>query len=314
MLIPNGKISPYLIGNLFFFDVVCRHLSFSHAAEELNVSQAAVSQRMRQLEEQLSVQLFYRQARGVALTRAGEMLYTGCKDGFSAICNTVCELIDGKPRNELVISCPPSLAMDWLIPRLDDFYTKHPEIKLRISAEFNTPSRDFFLRNQIDIALRYEPLIYHAGMICENVIEELIVPVGPPGSHNLWNAPLLHDAEAWDGAPNSYEWSVWLQHQNLEHNVTGQEIYFNLAQLSLKASLQGQGIAMGRASIILDYLERGDLKICAGSPVKSGLWYRLISLENTGDNNTHRKFKKWFQEQLLQSRQEFEAFLKNGQK
>ncbi|MCJ9427987.1 LysR family transcriptional regulator [Kordiimonas marina] len=323
MLISGNTISPYLIGNLFFFDVVCRHLSFSSAAEELNVSQAAVSQRIRQLEEQLGLPLFHRHARGVTLTKAGASLHNGTTDGFGAISSAVSKLAASQTRNDLVVSCPPSLAMDWLIPRLDDFYATHPDIKLKILAEYKAPSREDFQHGGIDVALRYEPPVLHQGLTAENIAEEQIVPVCTPAfkqklqprkdlAKALAKVPLLHDGEAWDGAPNDYEWATWLRQNHIRDFACPYEKFFNLAQLAVKAALQGQGVAIGRATIILDYLIKGDLIMLDKAPVASGLWYRFITPESAEETEQVAKFKSWFRENTQSSSEVLKQFLQTG--
>src|SRR5262249_44821796 len=116
------------------FEVAARHASFRKAARELNVSPAAISHQIKNLEATLGVQLFHRQGRGLKLSDAGQAALPLLRDGFGQLAAAVQQLREEDGRPALRISAPPSLAAKWLVPRLSRYAALHPEIDIRLSA------------------------------------------------------------------------------------------------------------------------------------------------------------------------------------
>jgi DNA-binding transcriptional LysR family regulator len=320
MLISNKPISPYFVADLYFFGVTARHGSFSRAADELNVSQAAVSQRIRQLEDLIGEALFHRHARGVSLTPLGQDWNAAVSEGFTMVTERVQTLMQRGQSMQLSVSCSPSLAMDWLVPRLRRFYERFPEIDLSIVAESQAPSVEQMQRTGIDIAIRYDPQLDYPDLHCENICQEWIMPVAaphkmPPRQDSealeifLKQLPLVHDAEAWQGSPTTYEWDTWLAHNKIKYDTSVNSRFYNLSHLAISAARQGDGLAIVRVLTALDMLKRQELVSLKGKPIPSGIWYRFITPIKGELSAPAAAFKEWIFEEFQVSQSQLNEYL-----
>ncbi|MEQ8264101.1 LysR substrate-binding domain-containing protein [Pseudohaliea sp.] len=311
------------MADLFFFREVAHHLSFSQAAQTLNLTQAAVSQRIRQLEEQLGRKLFHRHARGVSLTSLGKELFDAICEGFADVSRGTLKVLGEDRSVRIVVSCPPSFAMEWLVPRLASFYALQPDIQLAITAEYQAPTREQLQRSGTDLAIRYEPLFDHPELHTRDLQEELIFPIVAPSfmqqagdtrklAELISRSVLLHDAEAWAGAPQTHEWDCWLAEAGIALPSERKERFFNLANLAASAARQGEGIAMGRASMALEALHRNELLILGDTIAASGIWYRVISLHTLAATEPAASFIAWLEAEISKTYSAFEAFCEAG--
>ncbi len=134
------------------FEAAARHLSISKAADELNVTPAAVSHQVKALESFLGIILFRRLNRALMLTDAGQTILPGLRDGFDHLALAIDKLAAMRHGDVLSISTSPSFAAKWLVPRLDRFRAGHPQLELRIDATDRVVDLD---RGEADIAIRY---------------------------------------------------------------------------------------------------------------------------------------------------------------
>lgn len=134
------------------FEASVRHLNFTRAGMELFVSQAAVSQQVRLLEEKLGVTLFKRLSRGLELTDEARLLYSKISEGFNSIEKAYRQFEGGAIREALTISCVGTFALGWLLPKIEDFQQKHPSIELSIQTNNNVVS---IAGEGVDFAIRY---------------------------------------------------------------------------------------------------------------------------------------------------------------
>ncbi|MGH6891092.1 MAG: LysR substrate-binding domain-containing protein, partial [Dongiaceae bacterium] len=198
------------------FEAAARHLSFTKAAAELNVTPAAVSHAIRELELDFKVRLFERSSRVVRLTPAGETLSRAVAEGLGTIGRAVQRLraVDGRPK--LMVTTSPSLAAKWLVPRLDRFLDRHPEADVRIDVSQRLAD---FAEDGVDIGIRFGTGDY-PGLLVERLFEESVFPVCSPhllkSKHpvseprDLRHHTLIHiewDAQ-WATWPN---WAMWLR-------------------------------------------------------------------------------------------------------
>lgn len=137
------------LNTLTMFDAAARHLNFRLAAQELFLTQGAVAQRIRKLEQDLGVQLFQRHARGIRLTEKGERYHQAVREALSLVNNATRELTGCTA--ELTISAPPSVVTKWLMPRLAEFCARYPDINVRISASEKLTDFD---QEDVDLAVR----------------------------------------------------------------------------------------------------------------------------------------------------------------
>ncbi|MDX1514041.1 MAG: transcriptional regulator GcvA, partial [Gammaproteobacteria bacterium] len=191
------------------FEAAARHLSFTRAAEELHVTQAAVSHQVKSLEEYLGIKLFRRFNRSLLLTDEGQAYLPTMTKAFDLMSDATSRLVKKDPAGPLTVSVLPSFAARWLVPRLGRFRRAHPEIDLRIDPA--TQLVDFG-RGDVDVGIRYGRGEY-PGLRSDRLMEEDIFPVCSPalldGEHplkdpeDLAHHTLLHD----DGHG---DWRTWL--------------------------------------------------------------------------------------------------------
>jgi DNA-binding transcriptional LysR family regulator len=261
-------------------------MSFTKAAAELCVTQGAVSQQVKQLEGFLQRPLFLRSPRALVLTPEGQWLATVVRESFQAIEGTLAQLRVRQSPGTLALSCAPSFAMGWLTPRLGDFFRAHPEIGLRVIGEFHALDRGRMARDEVAAAVRYD-LGQYPDLLATEILDEWLLPVASPAflaAHpqlrspfDLQPAMLLHDSSAWDGAGPYEEWEHWLRQAGVALSGLEQGHHFNLSQLAQGAALAGQGLAMGRAALVLEELASGRLVAPFGLPVRSRAAYYFVS-------------------------------------
>ncbi|WP_026035183.1 LysR family transcriptional regulator [Cupriavidus sp. BIS7] len=280
-----NTLSASLLGWLRCFEAAARHCSFTQAAAELCVTQGAVSQQVKQLEQWLGRPLFLRTPRALVLTPEGERLRFVLRESFQAIEGTLTQLRKPRDRHPIALSCSPSFAMVWLTPRLGNFFQQHPDIGLRVYGEFHALDRSRMLRDGTEAAVRFDPGGYQ-DLKARVFLEEWLIPVASPAylaAHPELHTPgglrasmLLHDVSPWDGAGEFDEWNCWLRHAGVSLPDTAEGQRFNLSQLALNAALAGQGVAIGRTALILEAIESGRLIDLWGIHARSEASYRFI--------------------------------------
>lgn len=278
-------LSSSLLAWLRCFEAAARHRSFTRAAGELCVTQGAVSQQVKQLEQWLGRPLFVRTPRALVPTPEGERLRVVLHDSFAAIEGALGQLRRRGDAGPVSLSCSPSFAMRWLTPRLGSFFRDHPDIGLRVHGEFQALDRGRMLREGIDAAVRFDPGAYR-DVHARRFLDEWLLPVASPAfvaAHPQLRSPtdlrgelLLHDASPWDGAGEFEEWSAWLEQAGVEVPDLEQGQRFNLSQLAIGAALAGQGIAIGRAALVLEDLQAGRLVDLFGLHMPSKAAYYFV--------------------------------------
>ena len=294
-----------LIGGLWFFTVVGRRKGFGVAASELYVTQGAVSQRIRELERRLGAKLFVRVGRGVALTALGEDLFGVVNGSFHDIQAKIAAFSREQQQVGLVVSCTPSLAMEWLLPRLNSWHSTSSNTRVQIRAEYHRVTRETMLNENIDVAIRYDRESY-GDLNVVDLFEEQLFPVCTSSYwqqnqrfsdvSDLERLTLLHDAEPWMGAEPDVEWRGWIEAQDAPEIESGRAERYNLAQMAIRAALLHQGPAMGRSILVADYLTNGRLIRPFGPAVASGAKYRLLTTEPL--DGTVALFASWLMDEL----------------
>lgn len=214
MAVPMARHLPPLNG-LRAFEAAARHLSFTRAAEELNVTQTAISHRIRALEERLGVRLFRRLPRGLVLSEEAQLFLPPVRDAFDQIAAATERLSKEQTGGVLTVSVLPSFAAKWLVPRLGRFRAAHPDIDLRITAALELVD---FARDDVDVAIRCGRGHY-PGLRVQRLFGETIYPVcspllleGPQALRrpaDLGHHTLLHDDD-------TSAWQLWLEHAGVE--------------------------------------------------------------------------------------------------
>lgn len=267
------------------FHAAARQHSFTRAASELNITQGAVSQQVKQLEQWLGWPLFLRTPRGLVPTPEGARLATAACQAFDALGDVVAQLRQSPHRRALVLSCAPSFAMTWLTPRLGRFFRAHMDIDLHIQGDLGVLDAPRMHRARIDAAIRFDPG-YEGGLHACEFLQEWLLPVASPAyleAHpqlrsiaGLRADMLLHDSVPWDGAGEYDEWRDWLRQAEVSLPDISPGQRFNLSQLAINAALAGQGVALGRTALVLEDILAGRLVDLFGMPIRSAAHYRFV--------------------------------------
>jgi LysR family glycine cleavage system transcriptional activator len=243
-----------------YFEVSARHLSFTKAADELNVTHSAISHQIKALEDWLGVPLFRRQNRALQLTEAGHAYLPALKDAFERLAEASRRVRSREQGGPLVVSTMPSFAAKWLVPRLRSFRAAHPEIDVRISADDRVVD---FEREDVDLAIRYGRGSW-AGLRVDRLVSEMMVTVcsprlrdGPPPilkPADLLNYDLLQDHDWRDDF-----WVRWLTAAGLPEARPRRALSFNYTDLMIRAAIDGLGVALCPAALVSDDVAAGRL-------------------------------------------------------
>lgn len=298
------------------FEAAARVGSFTHAAAELCLTQGAVSQQVRELEERVGFMLFRRLPRQLVLTDEGEQLRQAVTSSFDQLELTLTRLQDQRAYGSMSLSCYSSFALLWLMPRIGAFYRDHPQIDLRVSADFHVLEMSTVLNERIDAAIRYDLGAYR-DLDSTVLLDEYLLPVASPSfirslpalksPADLDESILLHDTLAWPGASGEAEWQHWLTSVGVDTMTLTHGRRFNMSQLALEAALTGQGIAMGRLALVFDHLLEGRLVPLFNQFVRSPASYHLVHV--TQPQPRVSALANWIQQECQQfKRRRDEAF------
>lgn len=282
------------------FEATARHQSFSAAALELDVTPAAVSQLIKSVEHSLGVTLFTRAKGGsgkVTLTAAGELAYPDISAGFKLIQSGINSLRRITDETTLSIAVSPAFASKWLIPRLGDFRSKHPEIEIII--HMNSIPEDY-IGNGIDLGIRYGAGTW-SGLTCEGFLRELMFPVCSPdylkriqfNDNNISGATLIHDLSMGSNLDFT-TWDTWLDQSGVTLENCQQCIKINNSAAVLQACIDGQGLALARSVLALDDIVSGKLVVPFNfEPKKIELEYFIVYRTGFEKIKKVRTFRDW---------------------
>lgn len=284
------------------FEAAARHLSFARAAEELHVTPAAISQQVKILEDHLGLALF-RRGTGVTLTEPAAAGLPLVSDAFDRLERAVDRLRAGRDTRPLVVSTPPSFAARWLIPRLERFQARHPDIELRLSA--STRLVDFDTED-VDLAIRYGAGLY-SGLHVERLKAEAVVAVAHPRlaetlrqPADLLGAMLLHnEGMNWD--PTYPDWPRWLAEAGVAETegAAGPPLRlrpFGDANLVIQAAMAGLGAALVWHTLVAEDLESGRLvALFPAQPLTNA--YHLVCPRKHLDSPKVAAFRDWVREE-----------------
>lgn len=298
-----------MLSNMYTFAIAGKFLSFTKTAEELFITQGAVSQRIKSLEEQLGFSLFVRMTRRLELTKEGERLLHALNQSFEVIFSELEDIKFNELRGELYIGAAPTFAQSWLLPKLADFQRQYPNlnIKLRVKA-----SRLDFQHEPVDIAIYYSDSD-HPGFYHQRLFDEMLVPVCSPDYFNihfandaalidqLSSVTFIHCTESLESSEPNQEWNIWLAHQKDEGfnaiNAMERTYLFNHSDMAMIAAKNSMGVGIARESLIRSSLEKGEL-IAPFERVSSGRGYDLICLNGQQHRPKNAAFIEWLERQV----------------
>lgn len=289
------------------FRYAAEGLSFKQAADQLNVTQAAISQQIKTLEQHLGLALFKRLTREVILTPEGKQLLPFISSGFTAFEQGVASLGQDPQPNRLTLSVLPSFAGRWLVPRLGSFQKLYPELTIHLAPSLSLAS---FEGTDLDLAIRFGPGD-DEGLDVRLLQKEYLVPVCHPSlvdlsqpiSEQLARLPLLVD----DAPDMKAVWPLFEEAlgMTLEHDATS--LFVSDATMLVEALLSAQGFSMLRFSLAYELLQRGQLVSPLPIHLKSIYDYHLVAPAPYFERPKIKQFESWI-------RQEIKAIEENWQR
>lgn len=281
------------------FEAAARHLSFTRAAEELFVTQGAVSQQVKQLESYLGFKLFYRLPRKLVLTEEGVRLSRAAHEAFMRVAGEIESLLAVEEAGMLTVSVLQSFAVKWLIPRLGRFKEEHPEIDVRVHADDRLVD---FHSDGVDLAVRFGRGGY-ANLAVDQLMDETVFPVCSPKlldgpkplgcPEDLRAHTLFHDATGRQFDLSGSDWRAWFAAAGVTDVSLKGGPAFNSGDMAIQAAIMGQGVALARASLAFDDLEAGLLVRPFPQTVRSRIQYYICCPEENLERPRVRAFVDW---------------------
>ena len=276
------------------FEASARHLSFTRAAIELCVTQAAVSHQVKSLEAQLNVTLFKRLPRGLMLTSEGESLLPVLRDAFDRIALTLDQFEGGHYREVLTVGAVGTFAVGWLLPRLADFHSRYPLIDLRLSTHNN---RVDVAAEGLDYAIRFGAGAWHGTDACPLLEAPLTVLCVPQIAEQL-HSPADVLKHTLLRSYRADEWNLWFQAAGLPSDTrVPRSVVFDSSLAMMEAALQGAGVALAPALMFSRQLESDVIR----QPFEVGITtgsYWLTRLQSRAETSAMVAFKGWLRERV----------------
>lgn len=283
------------LNGLRAFESAARHMSFTKAAEELNVTQTAISHQIRRLENELGVQLFLRLKDGLALSDDGQAYFPGLRAAFHELRYSTEQLLASRNNSVLTISTLVSVASKWLLPKLPSFQQAFPEIDVRVSASTDLVD---FRKGAIDAAIRYGRGDWK-GLRADFLMSDEIFPVCSPAllsGPKALNVPadLAHHTLLQVSGVTADDWSTWLGAAGQpSHLAAGPRLTFDLALMAVQAAVDGQGVCIGRSTYVDDDLRAGRLVAPFSLRLQDPLGFYLVTPHETADSRKIQALRQW---------------------
>jgi LysR family glycine cleavage system transcriptional activator len=283
------------LNGLRAFEAAARHLSFTNAAAELNVTQTAISHQIKRLEEELGVRLFIRQNRALTLTPQARDYLPGIRAAFNDLRLATDRLLRKDNDNVLTVSTLASLAAKWLLPRLSAFQEAHPGIDVRITTSAALVD---FKSGDVDAAIRYGRGQW-PGLRADWLMADQLFPVCSPAllqgnrpllcPQDLADHTLLHSSGGYDD-----DWRLWLTAAGLPANISKQPgLSFDLIFMTVQAAIDGLGVAMGRTSYVEADIAKGRLVVPFKIKLPDEWGFYLVSPRASADSPKLSAFRQW---------------------
>lgn len=282
------------------FESAARHLSFTKAADELFVTQAAVSHQIKSLENYLSTKLFHRKNRSLLLTEEGQAYFQDLRDIFTQVQEATDRLLAMGAKGAITVATPPSFASQWLVPKIYQFSAKHNDIDVRIKA---VDLDEGFLDDSVDVAVYYGKGNW-PGLHATKLLAEYLTPMCSPlllqrgkaldSLQDLGQHTLLHDN-------TRSAWKNWLQAFSVKGVNVNQGPIFSHTMLVLQAAAIGQGIALSDTVLAKPEIDSGRLVCPFAEKIESKLSYYLVCRESQADKSKIQVFRDWMLSQVDES-------------
>ena len=284
------------------FDAAARHLSFTRAAEELCVTQGAVSHQVKALETELGLQLFKRERHGLVITEAGRDYLAVVRDVFERLELGTDRLLQRQRSGTITVSTSPDFAAKWLVSRLGRFAEAYPEIELRLSA---TMPRVDFAREDVDIAIRHGDGQWPDLDTVNLCAEELFAVCSPTlltrrggirEPEDVLRFPLLH-------LDDRRDWSRWLDMAGVSGERLLHGPILNHASMLIDAAIDGQGVALARTLLAASDLIAGRLVRLFQTAIPLRNTYWIVCPRATRALPKISAFRKWLLDEVAADQQ-----------
>jgi LysR family glycine cleavage system transcriptional activator len=281
------------LNSLRAFEAAARHLSFTRAAQELNVTQAAISHQVKGLEQHLGLRLFRRLNRALVLTDEGQRYFPAVRDGLDLLATATHRLRERENAGRVTISVTPSFAAKWLVPRLARFRAGQPDIDVRVHAADDVVD---FIRDDVDLAVRYGAGGW-SGLKADLLLRESFFPVCSPRlleaarplrepSDLQWHT-LLHEERTLT------DWQTWLTMMGVTGADASRGPVFSHGSNMIEAAVAGQGVGLGRSPLVDDDLAEGRLVRPFDASIAGDWAYYVVCPHATADNPRNVVLRDW---------------------
>lgn len=281
------------------FEAAARHLSFTKAAEELNVTQGAISHQVQGLEEQLGLPLFRRLNRRLALTDAGRDYLPALSEAFDRIAAATARLKTQEESGMLTVTVLPSFAARWLLPRLSRFRALAPDIDVMVSSKHELVDLE---QEAVDLAIRFGTGQGRYPHLRETfLMDDVVLPVMAPTLRDgrpppkqpceLRDYPLLHD-EVGD-MEQAVDWRRWLEVAGVRGVDWRRGTMFSDSSFVVLAAIAGEGVALARRSLCADDVAAGRLVQPFGPTLPINQSYRVLATPEKAAWPKVKRFTEW---------------------
>jgi LysR family glycine cleavage system transcriptional activator len=285
------------------FEAAARHLSFTRAAKELNVTQGAISHQVKVLESWLGVPLFQRNKREIKLSEEGSIYLPGVRATLNKLHTITQQIVEGDSTHLLNVATPESFAVNWLIKRLKEFHVEYPDIDVHLTTQNQIDDFGNLIGEEgpawVDMRIRCGRGRW-TGLKVTKILDEEMFPVcspellkGEQGLRRLENLQfhaLLHD-------DMQIPWRNWLLAAGLDDVDTNRGPHFSHSHMVLKAAIEGQGVALGRSVLVADDLATGKLIKPFNISIPADHSYYLVYPEIPVDQPKIIAFQDWLVKQ-----------------
>jgi LysR family transcriptional regulator, glycine cleavage system transcriptional activator len=286
------------------FETAARHLSFTKAAEEMYVTQAAISHQIKALEDHLGLKLFMRKNRSLLLTEEGQGYFLDIKEIFLHLHEATEKLLARGAKGALTVSLQPSFAIQWLVPRLSLFSELHPDIDVRIRA---VDAEEGSMSDDIDVAIYYGRGNWR-NLHSDKLHTEYLLPVCSPMLLNRakpLNEPadlrfhtLLHDT-------TRDAWKAWFTSQGFKHFNVNQGPIFSHSAMVLQAAIHGQGVALAHNVLARPDINSGRLIVPFNHVLQTKDAHYLVCRDNQTELGKIAAFRQWMIELVEREQEDF---------
>ena len=283
------------------FEAAARHLSFTKAGEELFLTQSAVSRQIKELEEQLGIELFHRRHRALVLTEAGQQFYAAAAQVLTTMRTATSRLRAQSGKKTLSVTTTNSFAALWLIPRLAGFTRTHTDVEVKITAETRVQDLE---RDGLDIAIRHGPASL-AGPNAVRLFGERVFPVCSPKllkklplrePSDLKNHCLLQYSDP-EGRHPWLNWKTWLEVAGIADLRPASTLSFSGYDQIIPAAVAGHGVALGRSPLLKDLLAANELVAPFKSTADPARAYFAIVSKTAAGRPEVAGFVEWLKEE-----------------